>query len=120
MRESPENSGALNAQGVTLPSTGMDRWGENAPEHPTLEREGRKKKEIRNEESGRKLFSSNNVFQIRSTGIKLFLMNSSRQPHLHLICIPRGIRARVGVNPNPNSLETGCHGNLLFTRLLIG
>ena len=49
-------------------------------------------------------------------------MYSSSRPHLHLISIPRGIRARVRVRFHhyPNSHGTSCHGNLLFTRLLIG
>ena len=52
----------------------------------------------------------------------LFLMHSSSRPHLHLISIPRGIRARVRVRfcHYLNSHGTSCHGNLLFTRLLIG
>ena len=53
---------------------------------------------------------------------KLFFINSSSPPHLHLISTPMGIRVRVRVIfcHYLYSHGTCCHGNLLFTRFLIG
>ena len=115
----PENkSGALNADESPSPSTGLGSWGK------MLQRTQLWKGRRKPKEKEKKKKKSPNLFQLQYRN-KIILMNDPADLiciHLHLIFIPRGIRARVRVRflQDHNSPGTSCHGNLLFTRLLIG